>query len=405
MNSEASGISQQSPRERYTLFRAMGLNLNLTRGKPSTEQLDICTKMLQYGGIRADDRSDCRNYGYLEGLPEARTLFGQYLGVPADNTFALGNSSLSIMHDLVVQMVLRPITDTLGENPTMICPVPGYDRHHAICEKYGIKMLTVQMKEDGPDMDVVQKLIEDNNIIGMWCIPKYSNPSGITYSHEVCRKLARLKAGKGFRLFWDLAYQVHDLEEVGDVLPNMFELCREAGNEDRVFLIGSTSKITFAGAGVAMLGASIRNLDWFGESLATQTIGPDKLNQLRHVRLLKDMEGIRQLMARHRRIIKPKFDAVGEILTRRLGGSGIAWWNKPRGGYFVSLYVEPGCAKLVVKLAAEIGVKLTPAGSAFPYDDDPNDSHIRIAPTYPPLDEVRQAMEAVAVCVQIAAEE
>ncbi len=399
MQAKTNGISNPSLRKRYEQFRAREFKLDLTRGKPSNEQLALSQAMLADQNVYAADGSDCRNYGYLEGLPEARRLFGEYLGIPAEHTFVLGNSSLALMHDLVVQTLLH----TPKIRPAMICPVPGYDRHHAICEKYRIKMLPVPLTNEGPDMGAVEKILMEEPVMGIWCVPKYSNPSGITYSGKVCRQLATLKARRDFRIFWDLAYQVHDLTETPDELPNMFNLCGEARNEDRVFIIGSTSKITFASAGLAILAASKKNLEWFRQGLSVQTIGPDKLNQLRHVRFLKDMKGIRSLMAQNRRILKPKFDAVDEILTRELGGKGIASWNKPRGGYFVSLQVKRGCAKKVVALATDIGIKLTPAGAAFPHDKDPDDSHIRIAPTFPPLEEVRQAMEIVALCIQIAA--
>jgi DNA-binding transcriptional MocR family regulator len=318
------------------------------------------------------------------------------------------------MHDLVVQMLLRPAPGAhmawneqicTGRKPYMICPAPAYDRHHAICEMYGIRMLPVDLLDDGPDMDDVEKLVSSYNVVGMWCIPKYSNPSGTTYSPEVCRRLSVLRGALGFRLIWDLAYQVHDLTDVSDEVPNMLELCRAAGDEDKVLYIGSTSKITHASAGVAILGASVRNLEWFKQGLTVQNIGPDKINQLHHVRFLKSLSGIRAHMRKHREIIRPKFDVVDEVLTRELGNRGIATWNKPRGGYFVSMQVKAGCAQRVVELAADIGVKLTPAGAAFPHGNDPRDSHIRLAPTFPPFDEVRTAMEVVALCVQIAAAE
>ena len=394
--------------ERYECIRSLGLKLDMTRGKPCAEQLDLSVEMLRDVGVHALDGGDCRNYGVMEGLPEARTLFGEYLGVPAQNTFVLGSSSLAIMHDLVVQMLLRQLggSSVRGTAPTMLSPVPGYDRHFAICEQYGIKLVPVRMNESGPDLAQVRELLQSSDsIVGMWCTPKYSNPTGITYSPDVCRELAQMTAPSGFRIFWDLAYQVHDLEDVGDELPNFFDMCRESGQEDRVFVIGSTSKMTFAGAGLAVLGASSRNLGWYRRSLAVQTIGPDKLTQLRHVRFLKSLQGIRAHMLRHRSIIKPKFDIVEEVLGRELIRGVHATWNRPRGGYFVSLYVQKGHAKRVVELAGQLGVKLTPAGAAFPGGIDPDDSHIRIAPTFPPLLEVRQAMEVVALCVRLSAEE
>lgn len=409
-------ITDLSLRERYERLWAMKLDLDMTRGKPCKEQLDLSQPMLTSWRTRSIQGGiDCRNYGHLEGLPEARKLFGDYLGMPPELTYVLGNSSLAIMHDLVVQAMLRRLP---GETcawddykwfcadgrPTMLCPVPGYDRHFAVCEKYGIKMVPVPMNDTGPDMNnIVSRLAEDPSVVGMWCTPKYSNPSGVTYSHEVCRRLAYLKAAPAFRIFWDLAYNAHDLEEPADELSNFYELCKEAGHEDRPFIIGSTSKITFAGAGIAALAASERNLAWFRESLFTQTIGGDKLSQLRHVEFLCSMDGIRGHMRKHAAIIKPKFDAALDIFERELGGLGLASWSRPRGGYFIALKAKVGCAKKTVALAGEIGVKLTPAGATHPYGKDPEDSWIRFAPTFPPIDEVRLGAEALAVCLRIAA--
>lgn len=338
------------PRERYELFRALGLKLDLTRGKPSAEQLQLSAPMLAETEFQSADGTDGRNYGLLEGLPEARMLFGEYLGVPTRNTLVLGNSSLAIMHDLVVQMLMR---NTPGEirwwdphhnvrnRPIMLCPVPGYDRHFSICERYGIEMLPIPLNADGPDMDAVEEVLRGPKkwyVFGMWCTPKYSNPTGITYSQAVCERLAKMETWPGFRIFWDLAYNMHDLTDRGDELPNMLELCRTARvapdqptHANRVFVIGSTSKITFAGAGLAMLATSEENLAWYRECLGVQMIGPDKLNQLRHVRFLKNVDGIRAHMRRHRSIIAPKFRIVNEILERELGGKELAQWNEPRG--------------------------------------------------------------------------
>jgi len=407
--------------KKYAALKAEKLNLDLTRGKPSEVQLALSNPMLENKNVFALDGSDCRNYGHLEGLPEARKLFGEYLGVPTQNVFVLGNSSLAVMHDLVVQMLMRPVPGevrrwdayhNLRNQPVMLCPTPGYDRHHAICEHYGIRMLPVPMKDGALDIDLVESLVQtERNVFGIWCVPKYSNPTGITYSLEVCERLANMEAPPGFRIFWDNAYAVHDLTEQSDELPNLFELCcRAKGSgrqehrekEDRLFVIGSTSKITFASAGLAMLAASERNLAWFRQSLSVQTIGHDKLNQLWHVAFLKDMAGIRAHMAKHRAILKPKFDRVDEVLKRELSEFNFVRWNRPKGGYFVNLFVPKGRAKRVVELAGLLGVKLTPAGAAFPYGKDPDDSHIRIAPTFPPLSEVQKAMEVVALCIIIA---
>lgn len=405
------------PRQRYEDFRAMNLNLDMTRGKPCPEQLSLSSAMLRYADTRAfPSGNDASNYGFLEGLPEARELFANYLGMPAKNTFVLGNSSLAIMHDLVVQMLMSRVpgdlrwwdpNHTLRNRPVMLCPVPGYDRHFAICERYGIEMLPIQLTDEGPDMDMVEAALRGDRrarIIGMWCTPKYSNPTGITYSPEVCRRLAEMEAHPGFRIFWDLAYKMHDLEEPGDNLPNFFELCKSAKHEDRPFLIGSTSKITFAGGGLGFLAASDRNLAWFRESLAVQTIGGDKLNQLRHVNFFDDVAGIRSHMRKHAAIVKPKFDAVCEILERELGGTGLATWRKPCGGYFIALKVKAGCASKTVAFAEEIGVKVTPAGATHPYGNDPEDAWLRVPPTFPPLEEVKLGAEVLCVSLKLAAE-
>ncbi|HTR18365.1 MAG TPA: aminotransferase class I/II-fold pyridoxal phosphate-dependent enzyme [Candidatus Paceibacterota bacterium] len=410
-------IADLSLRERFERLRAMKLDLDMTRGKPCAEQLDLSLPLLTSRRTRSiQDGADCRNYGYLEGLPEARKLFGEYLGMPAELTYVLGNSSLAVMHDLVVQMLMRQLPDEerkwdphheIRYRPVMLCPVPGYDRHFSICERYGIEMVSIPLTDQGPDMDAVESVLggpKGHRVFGMWCTPKYSNPSGITYSRDVCQQLASMKTAPGFRIFWDLAYNVHDLEEPGDELANFFELCRAVGNEDRPFIIGSTSKITFAGAGLAMLAASPRNLAWFRESLFVRTIGADKLNQLRHVEFLYSMKGIRDHMRKQAAIIKPKFDAMCEVFDRELGGRDIASWQKPRGGYFVALKVKKGCAKKTVSLAGELGVKMTPAGNTHPYGKDPNDEWFRCSPTFPPLEEVRLGAEVPAVCLRIAAE-
>lgn len=403
-------------RRQYELLREKPLALDLTRGKPSEEQLALSESMLTYTGTRSRDGADCRNYGGIEGLAEARELFGAYLGASPENTLVLGNSSLAIMHDIVAQAMMRPLPGvsyswgegiSFGVRPKMLCPVPGYDRHFAINERFGIEMIPIPMTDTGPDMRAVVSALRDNKwVVGMWCTPKYSNPTGVTYSEKTCRHLARLpRKYSDLRIIWDLAYNAHDLTETPDELPNMLELCREAGHEDRVFVVGSTSKMTFAGSGLAMLAASKANIAWFKQGLSVRTIGPDKLNQLRHVHFLRDLEGIRAHMAKHRAILVSKFAAVDEILTRELAGTQLARWSEPHGGYFVSLWVTQGSAKRVVQLAADVGVKLTPAGAAFPYGKDPEDSHIRIAPTYPALADVRQAMEVLTLCIKLAAAE
>lgn len=402
----------ESAQSRYDRLCGENLSLDLTRGKPSERQLALSLPMLRVRDTLSRDGIDCRNYGALEGLPEARELFGAYLGAPASSTLVVGNSSLALMHDVFVQAILRQLPGGnlrsswhgAAREPTFLCPVPGYDRHFAICQRYGIKMIPVPMNEDGPDMDLVEEyLAYDGSIVGMWCVPKYSNPSGCTYSREVCERIARMVSKPWFRVFWDLAYQEHHLTDIPDRLPDMLKLCREAGHEDRVFIFGSTSKITFAGAGIAAVASSKSNIEWLLQGLSVQTIGPDKLNQLRHIRFLRGLNGIIDHLAMHRWFLRPKFQTVDAILRNEFGDDSAVQWNKPRGGYFVDLRLMNGGAKRAVELAARAGVKLTPAGASFPYGDDPNDRHIRIAPSYPALDEVRKAMEVVAVSVRLAA--
>jgi DNA-binding transcriptional MocR family regulator len=398
---------------RYEEFRARGLRLDMTRGRPSPEQLDLSVGMLscvapeeyaEAGGI------DCRNYGGLDGLPAARSLFAEYLQVQPDEIIVAGNSSLELMHDAVALAVSHGVpggTAPWRELPSVkfLCPCPGYDRHFAICEHFGIDMVPVDVLADGPDMDAVEELAGGDELVkAIWCTPKYSNPTGITYSDRVVDRLAGLGAkAPDFRVFWDNAYAVHDLTDEARRLKDMMAACRAAGNADRIYIFGSTSKVTFAGAGIALLAASERNIEDFRRHLRVRTIGPDKMNQLRHVRFLKDMDGIRGHMRKHARILRPRFQAVDEVLRRELGDSAAAEWSKPDGGYFISLDVVDGCARRVVQLCAEAGAKFTPAGATFPYGRDPRDRNIRIAPTLPPLEEVCQATELLAVCVQIAA--
>ncbi|HYQ68985.1 aminotransferase class I/II-fold pyridoxal phosphate-dependent enzyme [Actinophytocola sp.] len=394
----------------YEELRARGLRLDLTRGKPSAEQLDLANPLLALPGpadFRAADASDVRNYGGLRGLPELRAIFAPLLGVAADRLLAAGNASLELMHDYLVHAVLFGVPG--GDHPwrdaAFLCPVPGYDRHFAICAKLGIEMIPVALTGDGPDMAEVERLVaEDARVKGVWCVPKYSNPTGETYSPAVVRRLAAMPtAAPDFRVFWDNAYAVHHLttepREVEDLLP----ACESAGNPDRALVFGSTSKITFAGAGVGFFGASDANLDWFTGHLSKRTIGPDKINHLRHTRFLRSPDGVLSHMARHRELLAPKFELVERVLTEQL--TGVATWTTPEGGYFVSLRVTPGCATRVVELAAQAGIALTPAGAPFPYGRDPEDAVIRIAPTYPPLPELADAMNGLAVCVRLATDE
>lgn len=393
-------------------LRGRGLRLDLTRGKPSAEQLDLSAPLLALpgaGDYRAADGADTRNYGGLRGLAELREIFGPLLGVPPERLIAAGNSSLEVMHDVLVHAVLFgvPGANTPWRDAAFLCPVPGYDRHFAICEKLGIEMIPVRLTGEGPDMAEVERLVaEDARIKGIWCVPQYSNPTGETYSPSVVRRLAEMPtAATDFRVFWDNAYAVHDLTTQPASLTDFLAACESAGNPDRALVLGSTSKITLAGAGVGFLGASNANLDWYTGHLAKRTIGPDKINQLRHTRLLHSQDGVRAHMARHRELLAPKFDLVERTLREQLGDTGVASWTTPRGGYFVSLTVLPGCASRVVELAAKAGIALTPAGAPFPYGKDPDDAVIRIAPTFPPLPELADAMNGLALCVRLVAAE
>ncbi|WP_066947736.1 aminotransferase class I/II-fold pyridoxal phosphate-dependent enzyme [Microtetraspora fusca] len=392
---------------------ARGLSLDLTRGKPSPRQLDLSDGLLTRlgaGDLRAADGTDCRNYGGLQGLPEIREIFSAALQVPAAQLVAGGNSSLAMMHDTVVHAMLGRLPGAerrWADEPRVafLCPVPGYDRHFALCERFGIELIPVPMTPEGPDMDVVERLVrEDAQIKGMWCVPKYSNPDGVCYGDETVRRLAAMPtAAPDFRIFWDNAYAVHHLTDTPVEIADILALCAEHGNPDRVFVFGSTSKITWAGAGVAFFGSSPANVAWLLANTGKQTIGPDKVNQLRHVRFLKDADGLAAHMRGHRDLIRPKFDAVGRILDKELGGTGFASWSNPAGGYFISLEVPDGCAREVVRRAAEAGIALTPAGATHPYGNDPRDRTIRIAPTYPELDELELAIEGLAVCVRLVA--
>jgi DNA-binding transcriptional MocR family regulator len=401
-------------RESYDAFKARGLRLNLTRGKPSAAQLDLCTEMLSLPGkdFTAEDGTDCRNYGNLQGLAEARNLFAGMMGAPADQVVVANNASLALMHDTVVFSLLKGT----GESATpwskqgeigFLCPVPGYDRHFTICETFGIRMIPVAMKEDGPDMEQVERLVlQDASIKGMWCVPKYSNPTGTVYSNEVIERLASMKtAAADFRLFWDIAYNVHHLTAERIEIANMLKLSAQHGNPNRAFVFASTSKITLAGAGLALFAGSKGNVEWLLARFTPQTIGSDKINQLRHVRFLKDEAGIAALMDKHRSLVAPKFHKVLDIFDQKLAGIPDVSWTRPKGGYFISLEVPKGCAKRVIALAKEAGVELTPAGATHPYGKDPDDRTIRIAPTFPELSEVAEAAEGVAACVRLATAE
>jgi DNA-binding transcriptional MocR family regulator len=405
----------QLVRGKYNAFKAKGLKLNLTRGKPSAAQLDLSAELLMLPGAAdylAEGSTDCRNYGGLQGLAEARRLFSGILGAAPENVVISNNSSLALMHDTVVYSLLRGASDSVGPwsrqgEIAFLCPVPGYDRHFTICESYGIKMIPVTMKTDGPDMNQVERLVAGNaSIKGIWCVPKYSNPTGAIYSEEVVARLASMKtAAADFRIFWDNAYSVHHLTEERIEIANVLELSARRGHANRPLVFASTSKITLAGAGLALFAASPENVQWLLARFTPRTIGPDKLNQLRHVRFLKDEAGIFALMEKHRALIAPKFQGVLDVFEEKLTRiPGIAW-TRPKGGYFITLDVPKGCAKCVIALAKEAGIELTPAGATHPYRKDPEDRTIRIAPTFPELSEVAEAAEGVALCVLLAAAE
>ena len=401
--------------EAYAAYKSQNLALNMARGKPGSEQLNISNDMLKVLAPDFDyktaDCPDVRNYGLLDGIDEAKKLFADILGVDKKNVFVGGNSSLNMMFDTIACLMEQGCS---GEKPwnqqgklKFLCPAPGYDRHFGVTGYFGFEMIPVPMTQNGPDIDVVEKLVsEDASIKGIWCVPKYSNPQGITYSDETVRRFAALKpAAKDFRIMWDNAYIIHDLTSTPDKLLNIFDEVKKTGNEDMVLEFCSTSKITFPGAGVAAMAASENNLAIFKKRYNFQTIGYDKINMLRHVRYFKDLDGVLAHMQKHRAVLEPRFNMVVDMLDKELGELGIASWTKPNGGYFVSIDVTEGCAKRVVALCKEAGVVLTGAGATYPYGNDPKDSNIRLAPTYPPLEELKKAMDVFCICVKLAAVE
>ncbi len=396
--------------EQYESIKQQGLNLDLTRGKPSNDQLDLSNALLSDISDAARSDATLRNYGGLLGLPAARELFAPVLGVNSDEIIVGGNSSLTLMyfaaHFAMHVGVDGPDSAWANEGKIkFLAPVPGYDRHFGVSETLGIELIPVAMLDDGPDMDEVERLLKADPLIkGIWCVPRFSNPTGHVYSDAVVERFAQLGniAGANFRIFWDNAYALHSLHDKAPVLANLMDACRAAGTEDSAYLFGSTSKITFAGAGVGFTGMSTRNLARFSQHLGMTQIGPDKINQLRHVEFLKDQDTLSALMQQHAALLKPRFDAVLNGLEKGLAGTGMGDWTRPEGGYFISFNTQPGLANEVVRLAAEVGVKLTPAGATFPYGKDPENKNIRIAPSVPSVAEISAATEVFVNCVKLA---
>lgn len=396
----------------YEDAKGKGLKLDMSRGKPAASQLDMTMPILDVlnaeSSLKTEGGADCRNYGVLDGIPEAKALMGEMLGVPAENVIVCGNASLTIMYDTVSRSFTHGVCGSTPwcklDKVKFLCPAPGYDRHFAITEHFGVEMITVPMTPEGPDMNMVQEYVEhDPAVKGIWCVPKYSNPQGFTYSAETVKRFAALNpAAEDFRIFWDNAYVIHDLyEDGGDELPDILSECEKAGHPDMVYEFASTSKVSFAGSGIAAVASSVKNLDAIRKTMTIQTIGYDKINQLRHVRYFKNLDGLKSQMKKEAAIMRPKFEAVISTLEKELDGLGIAEWTKPKGGYFISFETMEGCAKKVVAKCKEAGVVLTGAGATFPYGKDPKDSNIRIAPSFPTPEEMEQAAELFVLCVKL----
>ena len=412
MSKEELLTLQAELNQQYAEAKAKGLNLDMSRGKPSATQLNVSLGLLDAinasSDLKAENGTDCRNYGVLDGIPEAKKLMADMMGTTPEHIIVYGNASLNIMYDQVSRAYTHGI---LGNTPwgrldkvKFLCPVPGYDRHFAITEHFGIEMINIPMSESGPDMDMVEQYVNnDETVKGIWCVPKYSNPQGFTYSDETVKRFANLKpAAKDFRIFWDNAYVIHHLyDDKQDEILDIISECEKAGNPDMVYKFGSTSKISFPGSGISEIATSKANIDALKKQMNVQMISHDKINQLRHVRFFKDINGLKAQMAKHAEILRPKFEAVDEILNKELGGLEIGKWTKPNGGYFVSFDSLDGCAKAIVAKCKEAGVVMTGAGATYPYGKDPHDSNIRIAPSFPSLDDLRQAAEIFCVCVKL----
>jgi len=403
-------------KNRYEDFKGQKLSLDMTRGKPCREQLDMGAELLNNlhpDDIFAVDGSDCRNYGLPLGIPEAREFFAEMIGTKAEYVAVGNNSSLTVMFDTLMRaLVFGEIESSQPwakiDNKKWLCPVPGYDRHFLVTQTLGFELIAIPLHDDGPDMDLVERLVaEDDSILGMWCMPLYSNPDGYVYSPEVCQRLASMKtAAKDFRILWDNAYVVHHLyENIKETVPDILSLCKDAGNPNRIYEFASTSKISYAGSGISCIAANTDNFARIRKYTSVQSIGPDKINELRHIRYIPDSQSLEGVMKRHADIIRPKFEMTLSILAHEFEGTGIGRWNKPLGGYFISLFVYPGTAKKIVALAKDAGVALTPAGATYPYGNDPLDENIRISPTFPSIHDVEKAISVLGVCAKIAAAE
>lgn len=409
-DSEKSSLIAELTAE-YEAIVAQGLSLDMTRGKPGNAQLDLADDLLRLPGEShtANDGQDCRNYGGLDGLPEMKALFEQMMDAPATQIIVGGNSSLTMMHDAIVRACLYGVTENeapwQASNCKFLCPSPGYDRHFAITETLGFELIVIDMNDDGPNMDQVEALVADDaSIKGIWCVPKYSNPTGATYSDEVVMRLASMKtAASDFRIMWDNAYGEHYFDGELDSLKNILEACEQAGNPNRAYVFASTSKISYASAGVAAFASSPANVAWAKKHIAIQSIGPDKINQLRHLALFKDYTGLQAHMDQHAKQLKPRFAKVEDVLSTELDGWNVAEWTKPKGGYFTSLDLKAGSAKKVIERCAKAGVILTSAGATYPYGKDPHDANIRIAPSFPSVEEIEAAMKVFALCVKLEA--